>query len=101
MPEPFMTVPQKIPNDTALGAPVIIPAVELRGSPGERLRTIDASIARLQKLRRTLIGDPASDAHPYELHGPYLHAPVWPWFVAGWVIGALFVLMFVFARVLA
>jgi len=27
--------------------------------------------------------------------------PVWPWFVAGWVIGALFVLMFVFARMLA
>jgi hypothetical protein len=94
-------MPQKIPNDAPVAAPVVIPAVELRGSPGERLRTLDASIAQLQRLRRSLVGEAAPDAIPYELHGPYLHAPVWPWFAAGWVIGALFVLMFVFARVLA
>jgi hypothetical protein len=38
---------------------------------------------------------------PPELYGPYLNAPVWPWHVAGWVVSALFVLMFVIARVLA
>jgi hypothetical protein len=95
-----MTMPQKISDDAVAGAPVVIPSVELTGSPADRLRTLDASIARLHKLRRTMAGD-LPDAPPYELHGPYLHAPAWPWFAAGWVIGALFVLMFVFARMLA
>ena len=36
-----------------------------------------------------------------ELYGPYLNAPVWPWRVAGWIVSALFALMFVIARVLA
>ena len=36
-----------------------------------------------------------------ELYGPYLNAPVWPWHVAGWIVSALFALMFVIARVLA
>ena len=38
---------------------------------------------------------------PPELYGPYLNAPVWPWHVAGWIVSALFVLMFIIARVLA
>ena len=38
---------------------------------------------------------------PPDLYGPYLNAPVWPWHVAGWIVSALFVLMFVIARVLA
>jgi hypothetical protein len=36
-----------------------------------------------------------------ELYGPYLHAPVLPWQLAGWTTSALFVLWFVIARVLA
>jgi hypothetical protein len=96
-----MSMPQKISNDPGPGAPIVIPAVELTGSLGDRLETLDASIARLQRLRHTLVGKLPPDAHPYELHGPYLHAPVWPWFAAGWIVGALFVLMFVFARALA
>jgi hypothetical protein len=36
-----------------------------------------------------------------ELYGPYLHAPVLPWQVAGWIASALFALWFVIARVLA
>jgi hypothetical protein len=88
-------------SDDASGAPVIIPAVELRGSLADRLRMLDAAIAREQELRRTIAGEALSEEPPSELHGPYLHAPVWPWFAAGWVVGALFVLMFVFARVFA
>jgi hypothetical protein len=33
-----------------------------------------------------------------ELHGPHLHAPVWPWLTAGWVVSALFVIWIVIAR---
>jgi hypothetical protein len=80
---------------------VIIPAVELTGSPGARLRTLDVAIAQLQRQRRSMVGDASPVPHPHELHGPYLHAPVWPWFLAGWIIGALFVLMFVFSRAFA
>jgi hypothetical protein len=95
-------MPQKMFDNAAVGAPVMIPSVELRGTLCERLATLDASIARLQRLRRAIVGDAEiSDKRAYELHGPYINAPVWPWFVAGWVIGALFVLMFVFARALA
>ena len=36
-----------------------------------------------------------------ELYGPYLHAPVLPWQLAGWTTSALFVLWFVIAGVLA
>jgi hypothetical protein len=96
-----MSMPHKISHDTRSAAPIVIPSVELTGSLGERLVTLEASIARLHKLRRTLMGELPPDAHPSELHGPYLHAPVWPWFAAGWIVGALFVLMFVLARALA
>jgi hypothetical protein len=88
-------------DDDAAGAPVVIPAVELHGSLADRLRTLDAAIARALELRRTMAGESLTDVPPSELHGPYLHASVWPWFLAGWIVGALFVLMFVFARVFA
>lgn len=96
-----MTMTQKISDESPVAAPVVIPSMELTGTPAERLRALDTSIARLQALRRAIAGDATPDAHPHELHGPYLHAPVWPWFVAGWIIGALFVLMFVLARAFA
>lgn len=96
-----MGMPQNIADEGDHDAPLVIPAVELSGSSSERLRALDASIVRLQQLKRTLVGETSPHEPPLELHGPYLYAPVWPWFVAGWVIGALFVLMFVFARALA
>ena len=89
-------------NDTESNRPEVLPAVELTGSRAERLRTIDASIARLQALKRALMGELGAEPPvSTELYGPYLHAPVWPWFLAGWVVGALFVLMFVLARAFA
>jgi hypothetical protein len=81
--------------------PIVIPAVELSGSQTDRLRALEASIVRLQQLKLTLVGEASPHEPPSELRGPYLHAPVWPWFLAGWVAGALFVLMFVFARLWA
>lgn len=96
-----MGMPRKIADNGEVDAPLVIPSLELSRSPSERLQALDASIVRLQQLKRTLVGDTSPHEPPSELHGPYLHAPVWPWFVAGWVIGALFVLMFGFARALA
>lgn len=83
------------------GEATVIPAVELKGSQADRLKTLDASINRLLQMRRMLTGDTAPYRDRAELYGPYLHAPVWPWFLAGWIIGALFVLLFVFARLWA
>ena len=90
-------MPQHVSDD----GPIVIPAVELSGSQTDRLRALEASIVRLQQLKLTLVGEALPREFPSELHGPYLHAPVWPWFLAGWVTGALFVLMFVFARLFA
>jgi len=95
-----MSMPQHI-RDDSVDEPLVIPAVELSGSHADRLRALNASIVRLQQLKRTLVGDTTPHEASTELHGPYLYAPVWPWFLAGWIIGALFVLMFVFARALA
>ena len=78
------------------GQPEVIPPLELRGSLAEKLRAIDAAIIRLEVLRGTLAGEPLRP-RPSELQGPYINAPVWPWFAAGWMLGALCVLMFVVA----
>ena len=48
--------------------------------------------------------EPMSAQHQFtspEIYGPYLNAPVWPWHVAGWIVSAVFALMFVIARLLA
>jgi hypothetical protein len=89
-----MSMPQNASDD----APLVIPAVNLSGSQTARLRELEASIARLRQLKHELVGESSPFEPPSELHGPYLHAPVWPWFLAGWIAGALFVLLFVFAR---
>ena len=84
-------------NSSDDGTPVLIPAVELNGSPQERLRTLDAALRHLQHVRSALIGE-APVSSRYESRGPYINAPVWPWFTAGWVLGALFVLLLLLAR---
>ncbi len=93
-------MPEKV-FDAATNQPIVIPAVELQGSQTERLQALEASIVRLQQMKLALVGDASPHEPPSELYGPYLHAPVWPWFLAGWVAGALFVLLFVFARLFA
>jgi len=91
---------QKLSDESDLSLPPAIPAVPLTGSRAEKLRIIEASIAHLKELRPLLVDDPLAPVVP-ELRGRYLNAPVWPWFAAGWIVGALFVLMFVLARALA
>jgi hypothetical protein len=76
------------------GAPVLIPAVELRGTLVDRLRTLDAAIARLQSARRALSREPVPGAPSNEFYGPYINAPVWPWTVAGWTLAVVFMLLF-------
>jgi hypothetical protein len=77
--------------------PIVIPGVELSGPLADRLKTLDLTLARLQTLRSTLGQDSIPGAPPTEVYGPYVNAPVWPWFAAGWVVGALFALLFLLA----
>jgi hypothetical protein len=78
-------------------APIVIPGIALSGPVAERLKTLDAMLARLQSLRSALGQGSVPGAPPNEVYGPYVNAPVWPWFAAGWVAGALFALLFLFA----
>ena len=71
----------------------VIPEIELRGSPRERLKLLDAAIARLRELRRALAGED-DGAPPYELYGPHINSPVWPWTVAGWAFAVIFLMLF-------
>jgi hypothetical protein len=86
------TSPDARPSDQ----PDVVPQLELRGSQAEKLRAIDAAIIRMEILRESLAGEPARPRPP-EVQGPYINAPVWPWFAAGWSLGVLCVLMFIVA----
>jgi hypothetical protein len=82
----------------SMTTPITIPAIELTGPPSEQLVVLDRAIARLHELRRTI----APEGAPVPVvHGRHINAPVWPWFVAGWIVGALFVVAFVVARMFA
>lgn len=84
--------------DTNVGdehdAPVVIPAVELRGSLLDRLQTLDAAIARLQSARRALSREPVPGAPSNEFYGRHINAPVWPWTVAGWTLAVILMVLF-------
>ena len=84
-------------NDDVSRASAVLPSLELKGSTEEKLKAIDAEIRRLELLRRSVAGDVSKNILSQELYGPYLNGPVWPWFAAGWLLGALFVLLFVVA----
>ena len=60
------------------------------------LTTLDAAIASLQRLRDQFDDRPA-EAPQHEVFGRYINAPVWPWFFAGTLVGAVIVLMFAVA----
>jgi hypothetical protein len=64
---------------------------------GAAVKTLDRVIHNLEQLRSGLIGESMTDAPPPELQGRYINAPVWPWFAAGWIVGALFILLFLAA----
>ena len=73
--------------------PSVIPAVELTGSRGEKLTTLDARIAYLEQIRRRLTG--VTDAPRGGFEGPsrFINEPSWPWFTAGVGVGVLFVIL--------
>jgi hypothetical protein len=75
-----------------------IPAIELKVSPGERLKTLDALIEQLQQLRRSLVGDVGYRKDALERPGPHVSSPEWPWFIAGTSVGAVIVLLLALAR---
>ena len=43
-------------------------------------------------------GQHVDDRPSYEVDGPYLNAPDWPWSAAGWVLAAVIVVLFVLAE---
>ena len=61
-----------------------------------RAQLLDRTIESLQQLRDALAAA-ETITPPKDLRGRYVNAPVWPWFWAGWTVGALLVLMFVVA----
>ena len=64
---------------------------------GTTVKALDAVIASLEQLRGELVGESLADTLPSGLQGRYINAPAWPWFAAGWILGALFVLLFLVA----
>ena len=60
------------------------------------LATLDGVIASLQRLRDQFDQRPVA-APQHEVLGRYINAPVWPWFWAGTLVGAVIVLMFAVA----
>ena len=76
----------------------VIPSVELRGSRGERLETLDALIARLLQLRHRLAARTAYQKDALERSSRHIDSPEWPWFMAGTSVGAIIVLLLLFAR---
>jgi len=60
------------------------------------LTTLDGAIASLQRLRDQF-DDRSTGAPQHEVFGRYINAPVWPWFFAGTLVGAVIVLMFAVA----
>jgi hypothetical protein len=39
------------------------------------------------------------NADAYDLDSPFMNAPVWPWALAGWILAAFFLVLFVVARI--
>jgi hypothetical protein len=66
-----------------------IPSVELTGSRDEKLRKLETLMIYLEQLRRSLAGDTTKEP----ARAPNRAHPVWGWFVAGMVVGAVSILL--------
>ena len=87
--------------DSDLAVPVethVLPSVKLKGSRREQLRALDAFIDRLERFRRALVEGRPARPEGNEYASPYISSPSWPWFTAGVVLGASFVLLMLLAR---
>jgi hypothetical protein len=88
----------KAENESETRISHFIPSVELKGSRDEKLEKLDTLIRYLEHLRHRLAGDAAatlaSDGRP----SPFAARPAWPWFAAGVLASALFLLLAVAAR---
>ena len=100
MPTQDLRAVQQI-EDTELKVAHFIPSVELKGSRAQKLEKLDALISRLERLRRSLAGDAATERGGIAGPGRYLSAPAWPWFTAGLVIGGLLTLWLLLSRAFA
>jgi hypothetical protein len=78
-----------IPADAEATISHFIPSVELTGSRSDKLRKLDTLIRHLEQLRRGLAGDTTK----VPARAPNLAHPVWGWFAAGIVAGAISILL--------
>jgi hypothetical protein len=78
-----------------------IPSVELKGSRGEKLQKLNTLIVYLDQLRSSLAANTTGGQGGYEDPGRYVESPAWPWFAAGALVGGLFVLLLLAARIWA
>jgi hypothetical protein len=89
------------PIEHDVAAPIethLVPSLELSGSRREQVRALDAFIDRLERLRRALAEGRPARPEGHEYASPYIGSPSWPWFTAGIVLGASFVLLMLLAR---
>ena len=78
-----------IPADAETTISHFIPSVELTGSRRDKVRKLDTLIVYLEQLRRGLAGDTTKKP----ARAPNRAHPVWGWFAAGMVVGAVSILL--------
>src|SRR5262245_8118690 len=87
------------PEDTEIKMSHFIPSGELKGSRSQKLEKLDLLIAHLEGLRKSLAGDTEAAHSPLDGPSRHISAPVWPWFAAGIVLGALLTLWLLLADI--
>lgn len=65
---------------------------------GHTLTLRETVRAALQEARLTLSGELPATGPASVRYGRYIDAPVWPWFAAGWILAAAYVVGFFIAR---
>jgi hypothetical protein len=86
----------RLPADADTTISHFIPSVGLTGSRDEKLRRLDTLMIYLEQLRRSLAGDTTKEP----ARAPNRAHPVWGWFAAGMVVGAVSILLLLRARAL-
>lgn len=74
---------------------------EVETQMNTRTGLLRATAARLERLREAVEHELRSDEPLVEVDSPHINAPAWPWLVAGGILGAMFVVLFILARLSA
>src|SRR2546430_1940767 len=85
-------------EDAELRISHFIPSVDLKGSRNDKLETLDTLIIDLERVRKSLAGETVVARGGFGGPGRHIGSPTWPWFAAGALLGALFLLLIILAR---